>query len=194
METETQTKQPGKKRGPSGRTPLQRAMDLDLIEQLALRGLQHVEIAAEIGKKRGYSISRQMVSYSLAGLAKQWEEAARESFAAAKARALRLLSVVEREAWQAWAAKEKNPTYLTQILNVHDRRARMLGFESPNRIELTGAGGGAIELHADSGPINEARRLEILKRHICRLEEAQKRELTDATEAPALVEVKAATG
>jgi hypothetical protein len=159
------------------RSSLQRAADLAAIERLALRGLSHAEIAEKIGKSRGYTLSRQIVTYDLARVRSRYENAALESFAMQRAKANRKLDLAEREAWSAYdlsvVRKKPDMGCIDLVLRIHDRRTKLAGLEAPSRLELSGNGGGAIQIEASPGPIDDARRVEILKRHLARLEQAQ---------------------
>ena len=161
------------------RSATQRAADLVFIESRVLRGVGHSAIAAELSKKRGYTLSRQSVSHDIARLRTNWEARARESFGAARARELAQLDAAGAEAWTAWEASKSgkgagNPAFLTAIVTAHDRRARLLGLLAPVRTEISGPAGAPVQLAAaEPMGMTAAARLELLKRHVQRLEEAQ---------------------
>jgi hypothetical protein len=170
------------------RSSLQRAADLAEVERLALRGLSHAEIAAKIGKSRGYSLSRQIITYDLARVRARYETQAVESFASQRAKANRKLDLAEGEAWKCYdasvARKKPDMGCIDLVLRIHDRRTKLSGLEAPSRLELSGSGGGPIQLQAEATPIDPARRREILRRHLERLDAAAKTEpaaLTAAT-------------
>jgi hypothetical protein len=172
-----QKPKPAAKRGRK-RTSLQRAQDVAEVEKLALRGLSHAEIAVRIGKRTGYTLSRQIVSYDLARIRRAYETSAVESFAAQRNKELRRLELTFAEAFDGWekSCRSKdggNPSFLTIILQAHDRLVKLMGLAAPDRHEISGAGGGPIQLEASPGPLDDARRVEILKRHLARLEQAQ---------------------
>jgi hypothetical protein len=181
----------GAKPGPK-RNAVQKAADLALMEQLALRGTSQAQIASAIGDKHGRKISRQMVSYTLLKLAKSWEEAAAESLRATRAKAFRKLDLTEAEAWAAWdrsrGGKEVgNPAFLKTILDVHDRRARLAGLDV-QRTEISGPNGSPVQLEAASplAPLTDKDKVELLRRHLARLESTvREREKTEAPAAPA---------
>jgi hypothetical protein len=153
-------------------------MDLQLVETFTLRGMTHVQIAQEISKQRKYSLSRQQVSLDCCKLTRQYEQAALESFSQQRARALRKLDLTEFEAWSAWdkskGKKEPgDPQFLRVILETHAHRARLGGWEAPTRTEISGPSGGPVEVTA-AMPLDPQQKLELLKRHVQRLEDAAK--------------------
>jgi hypothetical protein len=181
LPTETKPAKVPAKRGRK-RSSLQRAQDLAEIERLALQNVPHLEIARRINAQRRYTLSRQTITHDLGKLAARYEATALEGVGVQRARAFRRLDLTESEAWQAWEKsqklKEPNSGFLRLVLDCHDRRCKLAGLEAPSRVELSGANGGPIELQA--GPLTEPRKLEILRRHIARLEQAE------AAKAPAL--------
>lgn len=177
------------------RTLFQRTNDLVLIESLALRGHTQEEIARQLSSQRGYTLSRQMITYDLEKLRRLWVASAVESYGEARAIELRRLGVLEGELWVQWERSKKeadggDPAFSAQILGVHDRRARILGLAAPQRTEITGAAGGAVQIESTEplAPLGPKARLEILKRHIARLEEAEA--VTSTGDEVSVVEVK----
>ena len=128
------------------RSAAQRAADLEFIEGHVLRGRTPAEIAALLSNERPYTLSRQMIAYDIAELKQRWTEAAVESFGLAQAKALRKLDEVEREAWSQYerSKADGNTACLKHILEVHDRRVRLLGLGAPARSEISGPEGGPI--------------------------------------------------
>lgn len=190
------TKPTGNKRGPK-RTGLERAIDLAEIENLSLRGLEHAAIAAEIGKKRRYSLSRQMITHELQRLARLWESAALESFDQQRAKVLRQLSLAESQGWLGWERSQGqkgepgNPAFLRIVLDSLAQRCRLAGLDSPQRTEISGPAGGPVMLEAtgQQAPLDPQQRIELLRRHLARMEEQQRpqAEKAEPTEAkPAL--------
>jgi hypothetical protein len=160
------------------RSRAQRAADLVLVENWAVRGKSQLEIADLLSSQRDYRISRSQVQFDLARLRDRWMAASLQTFADARAAELRKLDFVETELWQQWdegksGAEGGNPAFTGQILAVHDRRAKLLGLSAPSRAEVTGADGAAIRIEAtaiSSGPVADGQKLEVLRRHIARME------------------------
>ena len=157
---------------------MQRAADLVFVELRALRGVEHAEIAQDLSRERGYSVSRQTVTSDIARLRRKWEALAQETFSASRAKELRKLDALEREAWQGWVESKSaetgaNPAFTKQVLEVHDRRVKLLGLCAPTRIESSGPNGSPMQIEssvAPAGPIDEAQKLEVLRRHLARFE------------------------
>jgi len=176
MDEQTDSQPESRHRGPK-RTAAQRAADLVLIERMALRGESHASIAEAVSAQRPYAISRQTVSYDIARLARDWEAAAAESFASAKARALRKLEELERSGWESLERSRKDGgpgsvAFVKVLLEVHDRRAKLLGLDAPTRTEISGPEGGPVVLENRDlqGELDPKARLEILRRHVARME------------------------
>jgi hypothetical protein len=161
------------------RSVAQRAADLEFTECHVLRGRTQAEIAELLTAARPYRVSRSQISYDIDTLKTRWLDAAGEAFAAARARSLRTLALAEREAWEHFDRSRKqdsgagNPAFLRTILEIHDRRTKLLGLDAPVRQELTGADGGPLQietndLHTRLTP--EAKR-ELFLRHMARLRE-----------------------
>jgi hypothetical protein len=137
------------------RTAAQRAADLSYAEHHHLRGRTHTRIAEMLSMERGYSISRQQIAYDLKGLEQEWVANAQELIKLTKARALKSLAMQEAAAWDGWEASHRpaeafttsiqslsrrkdaranfagDPAYLKIMLEIHDRRARLLGLDVP---------------------------------------------------------------
>jgi hypothetical protein len=164
------------------RSATQRAADLVFVEDRILRGMSHAEIAVALSVERGYTVSRQTVTHDSLRLRERWEKQAAESFSTARARELRRLDSVEREAWAAWEGEKATtpsgrsavPAFLAQILGVHDRRVKLLGLLAPARCEISGPAGAPVQIESaePTGSLDPKARLELLRRHIARLEES----------------------
>lgn len=85
------------------RSQAQRAADLTIIEDLALKGKTETEIAEELASMRPYTLSRQQVGYDLRKLAKMWEAEAIAELDAHKSKILAEVRHLQREYWDAWA-------------------------------------------------------------------------------------------
>ena len=157
------------------RSAAQRAADSDFIEGHVLRGRTQAEIAALLSDVRPYTLSRQMIAYDIAELKRRWTEAAVESFGVAQAKALRKLDEVEKEAWhQSERSKaDGNTACLKLVLEVHDRRVRLLGLDAPARSEISGPEGGpiAVETSDMRTRLTPEAKSALFLRHMQRLDE-----------------------
>jgi hypothetical protein len=140
------------------RTAAQRAADLDFVAASLVRGRTIREIAAAISAVRPYSLSASQVGVDAKAAQERWKLTAQASIATAQARTLATLDALERQAWEGWeqsrgpliritetapkddagasritATKETRPAgdaaFLRVLLEVSERRARLLGFE-----------------------------------------------------------------
>jgi len=123
------------------RTSAQRALDLALIEKLALRGFTELEIAAALSKQRDYSLSRQQIGYDLIKLTRQWQWEALVDLDDAKARALAELRHLQKTFWNAWflSAGEGgvgNPRFLRGVLSCLDKKCEILGLNAAKQLDL----------------------------------------------------------
>ena len=75
-----------------------------------------------------------------------------------------------------------DPAFIGKILDVHDRRARLLGLDAPVKQEHSGPDGGPIPLGA-AQPLNEDDCDAILDRHFQRMKEEEARAGTPPTTA-----------
>lgn len=130
------------------RTAAQRAADLAVAEEHHLRGWTHNQIAERLSSIRGYTISRQQVAYDMKKLERQWLSEASQSHAADRSRALKVLALVEQTAWEGWelskqlgeradVPKPGDSAFLRRILEVHDRRVKILGLDPAQNVAVT---------------------------------------------------------
>lgn len=75
-----------------------------------------------------------------------------------------------------------DPAFVGKILDIHDRRARLLGLDAPVKQELSGPDGGPIPL-GSAQPIDEAGCDALLDRHFQRMKEEEARVGTPPTTA-----------
>lgn len=117
------------------RTAAQRAADAVLIEKWLLQGHTHANIAAMLSHQRDYTLTRQQVSLDAAKLMEWWKTEVMRDFDVAFTRQLMALDMQEAELWEAWDKSKKrspgNIAYMRALLEVHDLRARLLGFYAP---------------------------------------------------------------
>lgn len=64
-----------------------------------------------------------------------------------------------------------DPAFVGKILDIHDRRARLLGLEAPSKHEHGGPDGGPIPIANANVPLSEADQQAILRRHFLRMQE-----------------------
>jgi hypothetical protein len=64
-----------------------------------------------------------------------------------------------------------DPAFVGKILEIHDRRARLLGLDAPSKHEHGGPDGGPIPIANANVPLNEADQQAILRRHFLRMQE-----------------------
>jgi hypothetical protein len=176
MQNEIQGTQPSKHCRKRSRA--QREADLEAIESAVLKGSSHLQIAELLAQERPYRLSRQSITNDVAVLTARWVEASGKAFAAEKARALRVLSLIESEAWENFDRSKGeegvgNPAFLRTILDASDRRTKLHGLDSPSRIEMSGPNAGPVAVEvAEVRALSETAKAELFKRHVARLAEA----------------------
>jgi hypothetical protein len=147
---------PGEKRSKA-----QKIKDRETISRLRLRGRTLSEIAAETG------LSVMTVRRELKALVGEWQKNAAEDIAAVKARELRRLDAIEAETWSEWERSKQDyvkkvaekggkegskskietggqcgdPRYLTVLVNIGERRAKILGMDAPQKVAPTDPSG-----------------------------------------------------
>lgn len=154
------------------RSKVQKELDRLLIERCLIRRMTLREISEKIGAERPYTLSIQQVQKDAAMLRDKWRKETMEATDKWMERELSGLDEQEREAWSAWerskqdavtkmATKEGqasgkasvktegqcgDPAYLRHILDVRERRAKLLGLDAPSRSELSGPMGESIKV------------------------------------------------
>jgi hypothetical protein len=159
------------------RTAAQRAADLAFIETHVIRGKTQAEIVELLAAVRPYRISRAQVAYDVAKLKALWTAGAVESLRVAVVIETRKLDAVEGELWASWEESKAsetgaNPAFMKQVLDVHDRRVKLMGLSAPSRHELSGPEGRAITIETrEAKPIDTATKHALFMRHMARIEE-----------------------
>lgn len=135
--------------------------------ELYLKGLTQPAIAKRLG------VGLATVNRDLKKIHADWQATACEARGAWVGKELARLALVEREAWEAWRASQKDrevisvkktdegtertvrregqagdPAFLRRVLDCIARRCDLLGLNAPQRQEHTGPGGGPIPLAA----------------------------------------------
>lgn len=146
---------PGQKR-----TKAQRLDDRRQIAELRLQRLTQPEIAERVG------VSPATVKRELRHIEREWQEAAQSDIADYKAEDLARLERMERDLWAQWEAskqeqtkrvvEEKNggrqvrlettsttgdPRLMAQLIQIAERRARILGYDAPAKVAPTSPDG-----------------------------------------------------
>jgi hypothetical protein len=122
-----------------------------------------------------YTLTQQQISYDLTYIKKQWKKATIENVNKAKMRELEKLKAYERMAMKGWdnsvqdtenhKRKVKNdsgeqskeiqvetrqrigdPRFINSLVKISQHRARIMGFEAPQKHEHTGEDGGPIKI------------------------------------------------
>ena len=137
------------------------------VAALYLRGQSQRDIAQQLG------VHQAQVSRDLKVLHQEWRASALQDFDARKARELAKIDELEREAWQAWKRSQEpleitkassdgsskkvektqkeqcgDPRFLQIVDHCIRRRCDILGFQAPQRPEVSGPGGQPIQTHA----------------------------------------------
>lgn len=137
-------------RGPK-RTKTQRERDLEEIAHRYCRG----EFQASIGRDLG--ITQQQVSYDVKELIKRWQAAGLASIDERKVAELAKVDELERTYWTEWERSKEDrvldkehrlgdPRYLAGVQWCIERRCKILGIDTPERQEVAGLVGQAIEI------------------------------------------------
>jgi predicted transcriptional regulator len=129
--------------GPT-RTAAQREHDYTVAARLHLRGKEQIEIAEILG------ISQAQVSRDLKVIEGRWQEAARADIGELKARELARLESLRQELLDAWERSkergEEEPRYLQQLREISKSIRDLLGLDTPQRHEFSGADGAPLVL------------------------------------------------
>lgn len=117
-------------------TPAQIAQRRERVAFLLTAKTPILKIAAALG------VSEKTIDRDVRAIRDEWEASARESIDAHVASELAALDEVERRLWRDHLSQEPiDQNGVRSLLQVHDRRARLLGLDRPRRVEVTGADG-----------------------------------------------------
>lgn len=153
-----------------------------------LRGKTQAEIAHYISTdpERGYTLTTQQICYDLKAIQKQWRESALRDFDEKRSEELAKVDELERTYWQAWldsctesetitqegtgdgvqrirktrTQQNGDPRFLAGVQWCIERRCKLLGFDAPQKQELTGKDGTAF-LYPLADVIRELRQADI---------------------------------
>lgn len=134
-----------------------------------LRGKTQAEIARYISTdpERGYTLTVQQISYDLRKIQAEWQASALRDFDEKRAEELAKVDELERTYWQAWldsctesetitqegtgdgvqrirktrTQQNGDPRFLNGVQWCIERRCKLLGFDAPQKQELTGKDG-----------------------------------------------------
>ena len=138
------------------------------IASLYLQGKTQQAIAERL------DLSRQQIGYDLKAIQRRWREDTARDLDTDKSRELAKIDELERTYWQAWEDsleqvttetsslvnsakdsrnratirredKQGNPAYLRGVMECIDRRCKLLGLDSPQKLEHSGKDGGPIQ-------------------------------------------------
>lgn len=137
-----------------------------------LRGKTQAEIARYISTypARGYTLTTQQICYDLKAIQKQWQASALRDFDEKRAEELAKVDELERTYWQAWLdsctdsetvtqegtgdgvqrirkvriQQSGDPRFLAGVQWCIERRCKLLGFDAPQKQEITGKDGTAF--------------------------------------------------
>lgn len=150
------------------RTRLEIERDRAYCSELFLKGYTYREIAKRLSEKlvewhAEYTIGWTQVFQDIQAMLIEWKRSRLENIDQYVTAELQKLDRLEVEAWEAWekSKQEKetksmrqtdngtskelrkedmygNPKYLDLLLNIQQRRAKLLGYDAPVKIDLTG--------------------------------------------------------
>lgn len=144
MATKTQTS-----KGKVGRkrTDEQKESDRAIIADLFLQGYTYRAIAEKLNehlkkKKAGYTISFQQVAVDCKYIMDQWKSEQFTRMDQYVTAEVEKLSKIESEAWNAWQKTNEsgkpNAKFLDVVLNVQQRRAKLMGYDAPEKLDVSG--------------------------------------------------------
>jgi hypothetical protein len=188
------------------RSKSQKLFHKQQITDLHLKGWTHPMIARELG------ISEATVKRELRILKQEWRESALEDVGYMKQRELRKLDNLEREALEEWerskgdfsrsivetqsstgtrqrtesGGQTGDPRYLTAIIAIHDRRAKLYGLDAPTKTALTNPDGSALAMTVMPDNQLEARIAELTRK----LGMVDEKKLIDVKPDPIVVSVE----
>jgi len=118
------------------RKKVKREVELKQAVNLYLAGWTQEQIAAEIG------VDQSTISRDVSTAQERWKAATAINLESHKSAELDKLAAAESEAWQAWEGSKSggrgpNPAYLNAALKVSELRAKLLGLNATERVELS---------------------------------------------------------
>jgi len=132
------------------RTPDQVMRDQAKIAERYLKGFKMFEIAEEL------ELSMNQIKYDLREIRKRWRQSSVRDFDAHREEQLARLDLMEASLWREWErscgdpALDKeldgppqtgDPRYMTVMLNIIERRSKLLGLDAPTKLAPTNPDG-----------------------------------------------------
>ena len=119
------------------RTRLEIQRDRAEIATLRVRGLKQWEIAEKL------NLSQPQISKELVAIDQEWKRSANIDFDEMRSRQLAKLDELERRSWSAYERSVSvngvgDPRFFKSILDVIDRRCKLLGLDAPEKMEHSG--------------------------------------------------------
>lgn len=167
------------------RTDGQIEADRALLSELFLQGYSYSIIAERINSRAaeaglGYTITAQQVYYDVKKMLVEWKRQQFDNIDEYITAELKKLDRIEVEAWEAWERSKNervtdklrsgdksyiekvteqlngDPRYLSLLLDVQQRRAKLLGFDAPLKVQVPGLTPGAEAARYNAADIPEA--------------------------------------
>jgi hypothetical protein len=162
------------------RTIAQRKADLTFVEHWLVQGYNDRQVTEKLNGDRPYKLSVRQVRYDRIKVETIWKAEMMADMDTMKRRELAELAKAQAEAWAAWekskldaerttkemiegggdgGRKKASMTkegqcgdvaYLRILLDIQERRAKILGLDAPARQELSGPAGGPIAVSRSS--------------------------------------------
>jgi len=125
----------------------------------------HQAIAERIG------VSRSTVERDIATIRQAWREAAQVEIKEQVALELTSLNEVQRRLWREHLRHQPiDLRAVDRLLHIHDRIARMLGLDKPQRIEVTGVNSNVLIVQRDNETLLDE--IEVFSRRLSALAES----------------------
>lgn len=132
------------------RTPDQVMRDQAKIAERYLKGFKMFEIADEL------DLSMNQIKYDLREIRKRWRQSSVRDFDAHREEQLARLDLMEASLWREWERscgdpdldkeldgppQTGDPRYMTVMLNIIERRSKLLGLDAPTKLAPTNPDG-----------------------------------------------------
>lgn len=108
------------------RTNGQREEDFPVVAEFYKKGYSYKEIAEELRKMRGYSLSVVSIGKDVRTIVNRWRKETSATIHEQKAVELQKLNKVESEAWKEYE-KNKSPAFLAIIIKCIESRTKIFG-------------------------------------------------------------------
>lgn len=138
---ESPKRRPGQRKGATATAPGDAVIDerRARVARLLVAQVPRRRIAEIVGT------SLPTVDRDIAAVRALWRNNAAADVADAVGREVAALNEVERRLWaEQLAVQPIDPKAIQSLLQIHDRRARLLGLDRPRKVEVTGPGGAPL--------------------------------------------------